>query len=127
MISNDQHDSPGRLQRRDSFSMKVSPHFALLRSATDNNELGKPFEPCVGIDKASEILVFGLSLGRVQIQRIENCLRHLRLVRRMERDTTIRHERSRAGKFGENEDTMTLFLAGYILEGHEIHSIASGG
>ena len=127
MISNDQHDSPGRLQRRDSFSMKVSPHFALRRSATDNDKTGKPFEPCVGIDKASEILVFRLSFSRVQIQRIEDCLRHLCLVCRMERDTTIRHERSRAGKFGEYEDTMTLFLAGHILEGHEIHSIAGGG
>lgn len=122
-----QHESPGRLQRRDNFSMKVSPHFALPRLATDIRKAGKPFEPCVGIDKASKILVLCLSFGRVQIQRIEDCLGHFRLVCRMERNTTIRHEGSRAGKFGENEDTMTLLLAGDILEGHEVHSITSGG
>lgn len=87
-----QHDSPGRLQRRDNFSMKVSPHFALSRSATDNRKAGNPFEPCVGIDEASEILVLGFSFGRVQIQRIEDRLGHFRLICRMERDTTIRHE-----------------------------------
>lgn len=72
--------------------MKVSPHFALPRSATDNRKAGKPYEPCVGIDKASQILVLGLSLGRVQIQRIEDCLGHFGRICRMERDTTIRHE-----------------------------------
>lgn len=126
-VLDDQHESPGRLQRMDNFSMKVSPHFALPGSATDNKKAGKPFEPCVGIDKAPEILVPGLSFGRVQIQRVEDCLGHFRLVCRMERDTTIRHEGSRTSKFGENEDTMTLLLACHILEGHKIHSITGRG
>ena len=109
------------------FRWKSRPISHCPKLATDNRKAGKLFEPCVGIDKVSKILVLAPSFGRVQIQRIEDRLGYFRLVCRMERDTTLCHEGSRSSKFGENEDTVTLLLACHILEGHEIHSVAGRG
>lgn len=82
--------------------------------------------PGICIDKFPKIFKFAFTLALVEVQRLEERLRHLSRVGRMEWDTPLAHEGGGPGEFGKDEDAVLLLLASDILEGHEVHSVSGG-